>query len=204
MPFTFNPQKNIAPPGLAGRIARFAEFLKGRGFRVFQSSVHDALRSLEEIDLSKRQDFFVSLRANLTNTDGEWVQFAKLFDEFWTSKDKEAQDLTRAHDSREREVDEPFSTKLLPEIDEELSASMGHTDEREWLEGVAYSPVSKVEKKDLGSFDKRDIQMAQLALKKIMEPFRIDISRRSRRSRKSGDMDFHRIMRKSLKSEGFP
>jgi uncharacterized protein with von Willebrand factor type A (vWA) domain len=204
MPFTFEPLKNIAPPGLAGRIARFAEFLKGRGFRVFQSSVHDALRSLEEIDLSKRQDFFASLRANLTNTDVEWVQFSKFFDEFWTSKDKEAQDLTRAYHPREREVDEPFSNKLLPDIDEELSASMEHTDEREWLEGVAYSPVSKVEKKDLGSFDKGDIQMAQLALKKIMESFRINLTRRSKRSSKSGDMDFRRIMRKSLKSEGIP
>ena len=204
MPFTFNPQKNIAPPGLAGRIAQFAEFLKGLGFRVFQSSIHDALRSLEEIDLSKRQDFFASLRANLTNTDMEWVQFAKLFDEFWTSKDKEAQELARAYHPREREVDEPFSTKLLPDIDEELSASMEHTDERKWLEGVAYSPVSKVEKKDLGSFDKGDIQMAQLALKKIMEPFRINLTRRSKSSSKSGDMDFRHIMRKSIKSEGIP
>jgi len=58
MPFTFNPQKNIAPPGLAGEVVRFADFLKGRGFKVFQSSVHDALLSLKEIDLSKRQDFF--------------------------------------------------------------------------------------------------------------------------------------------------
>jgi hypothetical protein len=204
MPFTSIPPKNIASPGLAGRIARFAEFLKCHGFRVFQSSIHDALRSLEEVDLSKRQDFFVSLRANLTNTDVEWVQFAKLFDEFWTLKDKEKDELTRAHHPRKREVDKPFSTELHSEFDAEPSAAMGHTDEREWLEGVAYSPVSKVEKKDLGSFNKGDIQIAQLALKKIMEPFRINLTRRSKHSSKGGNMDFRRIMRKSIKSEGIP
>ena len=205
MPFTFNPQKNIAPPGLAGEVVRFADFLKGRGFKVFQSSVHDALRSLEEIDLSKRQDFFASLRANLINTDVEWVQFADLFEKFWHRKNKESKEPVMTHQPPEREIDKVLSdAESLPDIDAEQSAPTEDTDKREWLEGVAYSPVSTVEKKDLGNFDKGDIQVAQLALKKIMEPFRIDISRRSRRSRKSGDMDFRRIMRKSLKNEGFP
>ena len=205
MPFTFNPQKNIAPPGLAGEVVRFADFLKGRGFKVFQSSVHDALLSLKEIDLSKSQDFFASLRANLTNTDVEWVQFADLFEKFWHRKNKEPLEPDMTHQPPEREIDKVFSdAEPLPDIDAEQSDPTEDTDKREWLEGVAYSPVSMVEEKDLGNFDKGDIQVAQLALKKIMEPFRIDISRRSGRSRKSGDMDFRRIMRKSLKNDGIP
>ena len=51
--------------GLAGKVIRFAGFLKGRGFKVFQSSVHDALRCSEEISLEKKEDFLVSLRSNL-------------------------------------------------------------------------------------------------------------------------------------------
>lgn len=197
--------ERTGPPGLAGEVVRFAGFLKSRGFKVFQSGVHDALRSLEEIDLSKRQDFFASLRTNLINTDVEWVQFADLFEKFWHRKNNELKEHGMPHQPPEREIDKVLSgAESLSDIDAEQSAPTEDTDKREWLEGVAYSPVSTIEKKDLGNFDKGDIQVAQLALKKIMEPFRINISRRSRRSRKSGDMDFRRIMRKNLKNEGFP
>ena len=202
---SFSPPIKTGPPGLAGEVVRFADFLKGHGFKVFQSSVHEALRSLVEIDLSKRHDFFASLRANLINTDVEWVQFADFFEKFWHRNNKESKEPGMTRQPPEREIDKILSdAEFLPDIDAEQSAPTEDTDKREWLEGVAYSPVSTVEKKDLGNFDKGDIQVAQLALKKIMEPFRIDISRRSRRSRKSGDMDFRRIMRKSLKNEGFP
>lgn len=202
---SFNPPEKIGPPGLAGEVVGFADFLKGHGFKVFQSGVHDALRSLEEIDLSKRQDFFTSLRANLINTDVEWIQFADLFEKFWHRRNNELKEPGMPHRPPEREIDKVLSdAESLPDMDTEQSAPTEDTDKREWLEGVAYSPVSTVEKKDLGNFDKGDIQVAQLALKKITEPFRIDISRRSRRTRKSGDMDFRRIMRKSLKNDGFP
>jgi uncharacterized protein with von Willebrand factor type A (vWA) domain len=202
---SFNPPEKIGPPGLAGEVVGFADFLKGHGFKVFQSGVHDALRSLEEIDLSKRQDFFTSLRANLINTDVEWIQFADLFEKFWHRRNNELKEPGMPHRPPEREIDKVLSdAESLPDMDAEQSAPTEHTDKKEWLEGVAYSPVSTVEKKDLGNFDKGDIQVAQLALKKITEPFRIDISRRSRRTRKSGDMDFRRIMRKSLKNDGFP
>jgi hypothetical protein len=202
---SFSPPEKTDPAGLAGEVVRFADFLKGRGFKVFQSGVHDALRSLEKIDLSKRQDFFASLRANLINTDMEWVQFTDLFEEFWSQKNKESKEHGMPHPPPEQETRKVLSdTESLPDINPEQSAPMEDTDKKEWLEGVAYSPVSTVEKKDLGNFGKGDIQVAQLALKKIMEPYRIDISRRTRKSRKSGDMDFRRIMRKSLKNEGFP
>ena len=46
--------------------------------------------------------------------------------------------------------------------------------------------------------------MAELALKKMVEPFKIDISRRSQRSHRPGDMDFSRVMRNSLKVGGLP
>ena len=198
-----DPQSNH--PGLAGKVVRFAGFLKGRGFRIFQSSVHDALLSLGEIDLSIQEDFFYSLRVSLTNTDLEWVQFTNLFDEFWNRKGGEAEEPEKAHHHPERETEEPVSKpEFLTDIDPERSSAIDDSKENEWMEGVAYSPVSVVGKKDLGSFDTSDIPVAQLALKKMMEPFKVDLTRRSKRSRKSGDMDFRRIMKKSLKSEGIP
>jgi uncharacterized protein len=198
-------QSSIQSPGLAGKVVRFAGFLKGRGFRIFQSSVHDALLSLGEIDLSMQEDFFYSLRVSLTNTDLEWVQFTNLFDEFWNSKAGEGEEPERDHLHPERKIEEPVSKpEFSTDIDAELSAAIDDSKDKEWLEGVAYSPVAMVEKKDLGSFDTSDILVAQLALKNMMEPFRIDLTRRSRMSPRSGDMDFRRVMRNSLKNDGIP
>jgi uncharacterized protein with von Willebrand factor type A (vWA) domain len=198
-------QSSIQSPGLAGKVIRFAGFLKGRGFRIFQSSVHDALLSLGEIDLSRREDFFYSLRVNLTNTDLEWVQFTNLFDEFWNRKAGEAEEPKMARRHPERELEKPLSKpEFAADMDPERSAVIDDSKEKEWLEGVAYSPVSMLEKKNIGSFDTSDILVAKLALKKMMEPFRIEHTRRSRMSHRSGDMDFRRIMRKSLKNDGMP
>ena len=190
--------------GLAEKVIRFAGFLKSRGFRVFQSSVHDSLRCLEEISLEKREDFFVSLRSNLATTDLEWVQFRDHFDQFWIRVNEgekpDKEEVEPQEEMQNGNSDEEFH----PDDNADLSGAANSTDKKEWLEGVAYSPVSMVEKKNLGRFDRGDVQVAQLALKKMMEPFKVDISRRSKRGRKSGNIDFPRVIRKSLKTGGIP
>ena len=203
-PNTLSPCEDKTHPGLAGEVVRFADFLKCCGFRVFQSSVHDSLRSLKEIDISKREDFFHSLRVNMSSTDLEWAQFAALFDEFWLRKreDSERKNMDRLDERQERES--PSDLAFYSDVQADYSAKFKVPDKKEWLEGVAYSPVSKLEKKDLGRFDKADIQVAQLALKKMVEPFKIHISRRLKKSQKPGNIDFLHIMRKSLKNEGMP
>ena len=192
-------------PGLAGEVVRFADFLKARGFRVFQSSVHDALRSVQEIDLSRREDFLSSLRVNMAKSDLEWAQFSDLFEEFWERSAKEPtahpekmpdplQRAERTHSEGERVS--VLSAQQLEKTED--------PDRRAWLEGVAYSPMASVERKDLSRFDRQDIQVAHLALKRMVAPFRIDTSRRSKRSRRHKDVDFPHIMRRSLKTDGIP
>ena len=194
----------INQTSLAGTVIRFAGFLKGRGFRIFQSSVQDALRSLGEISLVKKKDVFLSLRANLATTDLEWIQFKDLFDRFWeqVNNDDRSDEDTLGRDSRTEKSGS--SEEFLPDIHPEVSTAATEIDGKEWLEGIAYSSVSRVEKKDLGRFHKEDIQVAQLALKKMIAPFKIDVSRRSKRGRNSGDIDFPQVIRKSLKTGGIP
>ena len=189
---------------LTGNVILFAGFLKGCGFRVFHSSVQDALRSLGEISLVKKKDVFLSLRANLATTDLEWIQFKDLFDRFWeqVNNDNRSDEDTLGRDSRTEKSGS--SEEFLPDIHPEVSTAATEIDGKEWLEGIAYSSVSRVEKKDLGRFRKEDIQVAQLALKKMIAPFKIDVSRRSKRGRNSGDIDFPQVIRKSLKTGGIP
>jgi len=191
---------------LAGEVIRFAGFLKGRGFRVFQSSVHDALRSLEEISLEEKGDFFHSLRTNLTATDLEWVQFENLFDQFWgrAGRDEEAAAEDRRQDPKAGTPPSVTEDQFLPDVPADASTLTDSDDNRQWLEGIAYSPVSMVRKKDLGRFNQGDIPMAELALRQMMAPFKIQPSRRSKRGRSAGNLDFPRIIRKCLKTGGTP
>ncbi len=190
---------------MAGKTVRFAGFLKNRGFRVFQSSVEDAIRCLEIMGLFNRIDFLSSLRSNLCTNELEWSQFSNLFNEFWSMEVFDTKNLPRENHSEDKEIkDKQTDEELLYETGQKESAPVEDPGEKEWLEQITYSPISRVEKKDLADFEKGDIQVAQLALKKMVEPFKINVSRRSKRSQRVGSMDFPRVIKQSLRTGGIP
>jgi len=191
--------------GLAHRVILFSRFLKTRGFKAFSTSAVGALRGLGEIDVSVETDFFSVLRMNLAHSDLEWRLFWDLYHAFWGQA---LEGLTEGRGDEPRRQNS-WELALLEEMD--LQGSRGGQDrspedstERDFLEGISYSPVSQVEKKDLSRFHAADIPIAQLVLRNIMSPFRVTFSRRLKRSRRPGHIDFPRVMRKGLKSEGLP
>ena len=191
--------------GVSREVIRFAEFLKSRGFKVFQTGVQDAIRSLQAVSIGNREDFFFALRATLSSSDLEWEQFRPLFDEFWQRMEQEDIKTDPLRPGTEESEGEDVKPREIPgDKKGEKTESKKDEGEKEWLEGVAYSALCKVEKSDLGKFEKADIQVAQLLLKNMMEPFRLNLVRRARRSRKKGSLDFPRTIRKSLKTEGTP
>lgn len=198
-------EKDVNAPGLAAQIARFAGFLKSRGFKVFQSSIHDAIRSLEEVGIFRRGDFYSSLRANLATGDIEWAQFKELFNEFWNETRLESEEKSpkkRPAGHTEEDVIPDFL--ILQDALVEKPGKLKKVAEKQWLEGIAYSPVASVEKKDLSRFNTGDVQIAGLVLKKMMAPFKIQVSHRSKRSKRSRNMDFSKVLRNSLKTGGLP
>lgn len=100
----------------------------------------------------------------------------------------------------------PYKEQSSPQSPEDdVFFSRHPTDiETQYLEGVAYSPLAAIEKKDLKSLDRSELQAAQLALRSLLQPFRIDKARRKKRSKKKGKLDFARIIRASLKKDGYP
>ena len=176
---------NNKQDGLTRKMIAFAAFLRDRGFRVFQSAVYDALRAVQTIGLEDRSDFFFCLRSILTTTDLEWGQFEKLFEEFWATVEpfEGEEDAPENSDPNGQQNGEGKGRQLPAEC-ERAPGDMPSRD-KEWLEGIAYSPiVSVVEKKDLGRFNQADVQVASLALKKMVAPFQLDRSRRLRRDEK--------------------
>lgn len=191
------------PTGIVTQVLNFADFLRCRGFKIFQSSILDSLRSLREISMSNRMDFFHALRVNLTSTDLEWVRFADLFEEFFGAEPQNTEEERRPPSTTTEERMDRSSGKTVLEVLGNGPSEAGE-QEKERLEGIAYSPVSMVEKKDLCHFDARDVQIAQLAMKRMMDPFHLALSRRLRRSRKHGKVDFRRMMRSGLKGGSIP
>jgi len=173
--FSFNPSQTKSDPGLAGKVVQFSDFLKRHGFKVFQTSVHDAVCSLIEIDSSIKEDFFTTLRTNLVSSDIEWEQFKSLFGEFWDPKnnmfktlpDEESLDgQPGPANSSTDEISTPFNV-----LDEDVFDPKG-SDQNICFDVKAYSPLTGTENKDFVCFDQTDITIARKAVKKIIEPFR--------------------------------
>jgi uncharacterized protein with von Willebrand factor type A (vWA) domain len=166
----------------------------------------DSLKSMEEIDISQREDFFHVLRTNLVTSDVEWELFQGLFEEYWQGIVNEEEEEESEIPQEQPECAEDPAAELLQEIQREQEEG-GEEDacrEEEPAEQPTYSPVARLERKNLAHFQKADVQIAQLILKNMLSPFRLSVTRRFKGSKNPGDMDFRRIMKKSLKLGGIP
>lgn len=190
--------------GVAERVILFSRFLKSRGFKVFASSVVDALRSLEQGDIGDRQDFFYILRANFVSTDVEWQVFSELFEAFWRNGPREPEKREESEKEALPECGQDTILERMLEKGREEKAVQVVKSEKESLEGALFSPVALFEKRDLSCFDRREIQIARLILKNMMFPFRLSEARRRKRSTRPGDIHFRLILKKSLKAGGIP
>jgi hypothetical protein len=186
---------------LPEKVILFSRFLRDRGFKVFSSTIADSLHSLEQTDLSVEGDFRAVLKANLVSSEAEWRLFDALFNAFWSEKEDE---IERKGRPRKKPVVDPESLtpELSPDSLPDGTTGPEQAPEKKTLEGTTYSPVEILKRKDLAQFEKGDMPLAQLILKNLMSPFRISITRRFKRSRRPGDIDFRRILRAGLKSEG--
>jgi len=189
---------------IAEGVILFARFLRSHGFKVFSTGIVDALQGLQETDLQDREDFFNVLRANFVTGDMEWKLFRDLFEEFWRAA--EAPKEKGREDQEEESVPNPEALIMVapPQPATEDRVDLLSPGKKESLEGTLYSPVALFEKKDLSRFERGDIQVAHLILKNLMASFRVAESRRFKRSKKSRDIDFRLILKRSLKVEGLP
>jgi uncharacterized protein with von Willebrand factor type A (vWA) domain len=188
---------------IAERVILFARFLRSHGFKVFSTGIVDALKGLQETDLHDREDFFNVLRANFVTGDMEWKLFTSLFEEFWRAEEALKKRGVRI---KRKSVPNPEDLILVapPQRATEDRVDLLVPGKKESLEGTLYSPVALFERKDLSQFERGDIQVAHLILKNMMSSFRVAESRRFKRSKKSKDIDFRLILKRSLKVEGLP
>ena len=189
---------------MAERVILFSRFLKNRGFKIFSTNIIDSLQSLEEIHIARREDFFSALRTNLVTTDKEWELFEGLFEEFWQGIDNPEEEEESEGAKPQLECDGDSVVELFQEVTQDHEKGGEDTFESGDKEVATYSPLARLERKNIAQFEKGDIQIAQLILKNMISPFRLTKTRRFKKSKKQGDMDFRRVIRKSLKTGGIP
>jgi len=189
---------------IAQRVILFARFLRSHGFKVFSTGTVDALKGMQETGLQDRKDFFHILRANMVTGDMEWKLFNDLFEEFWRAREDPQEKGPEDQEGESVPNPEDLIMVAPPQHANEDRVDLLVPGKKDSLEGTLYSPVALFEKKDLSQFERGDIQVAHLILKHMMASFRLAESRRFKRSNKARDMDFRRILKRSLKVEGLP
>jgi len=202
---SYNRPGRRMPSGLASEIVRFSDFLKGQGFKVSLSNVRDSICSIAEIDPADKDDFQSTLRANLVKNELEWNHFPELFNAFWHPDNGQTPPLS-AEDGR--------SDQKGPEADpvgedrskiiSALSMAECEPDPGDLDLQTAYSSLPAMVEKDFSCLDRTDIPAVQKIIQRLLRPFKIHEARRLRRSKKPRGIDFRRVLRKSLKTEGLP
>ena len=81
-----SPMQGYRQGEILSHVLLFARRLKKKGLKITPGRVMDAVRSLEVIDLSNRQDFSSALRANLVSSREDLVVFDELFEQFFSLK----------------------------------------------------------------------------------------------------------------------
>ena len=79
------PFAAIRGRGTLPNLLAFARVLKMAGLKVSLSQLMDASRSLEFVDIGRREDFQAVLRSNLVSEKEEIATFDRVFDRFWRS-----------------------------------------------------------------------------------------------------------------------
>ena len=192
---------------LTKRVIGFARFLRSKGYKVFPGAAQKALQALTAVSIFHKSEFFYTLRTTMVTSDLEWQQFPDHFREYWETTPS----LARSRESSSHEEGpateslQEFEVVEVPEPATEAREGEETLEVGQWLETVGYSPFSDMEKRDLARFDKGDIGAARLALKAMVAPFKVDKTRRLKRSPAHGRvLDLGYVMRKSLKSQGLP
>jgi uncharacterized protein with von Willebrand factor type A (vWA) domain len=184
--------------GLVVNIIRFSRLLRENGIPVTFSSVLDAIRGLQHIDLSKPDLFRDLFRMNFVCRKEDINLFNELFFRFWFSEEQTALQIACA-DSGDAESEEDVLSEFEKEmVDHQNRQDPANEVSREWV--ACYSPDALNRTCELDDF----IESRALyeAIKKWLHPMRNRLSRRFRYTIRGKEITLRRILRKNMQFGG--
>jgi uncharacterized protein with von Willebrand factor type A (vWA) domain len=184
--------------GLAANIIRFSHLLRENGISTTLSSVLDAIRGVELIDISNPDLFHDLLRLNFVHRKEDINLFSDLFLRFWFSEEQTGLKIL-CEPSGDADSEEDVSSESKKEtVDYENHESDLNEELREWL--ACYSPDALNNTCELDDFT--ESRALYESIKKWLLPLRNRLSRRTRYTVHGKEITLRRILRKNMKFGG--
>jgi uncharacterized protein with von Willebrand factor type A (vWA) domain len=184
--------------GMAANIIRFSHLLRENGVSTTLSSVLDAIRGVELIDISNPDLFYDLLRLNFVHRKEDISLFRNLYLRFWFSEEQTGLKIL-CEQSGDAETEEDVSSESKKEtIDYENDESDLNEELREWL--ACYSPDALNKACELADFT--ESRAIYESIKKWLLPLRNRLSRRTRYTLRGKEINLRRILRKNMQFGG--
>ncbi len=191
--------------GLLPNLLAFGRVMKDLGLRQGLSQVMDASRSLEFVDIGRRDDFYSVLRSNLISEREQMPLFDRVFDCFWqgmisSEESGESEEMVMPSSMSREGWDEPG--EVQEETTEVADGEEDQTEEGDPFSLPTYSPQEILNHKDFSEMGIEESRAISRAILLIASKIATQVSRRKKRAVKGDEIDPRWTMRKNMKYGG--
>jgi uncharacterized protein len=205
------------------RLTEFGHLLWESGINVGPRQIVELAETLKLIDITSKEDFYYTLKCGLLTRHEQEVLFDQLYNYYWFTRDRLKKGGAQGAIRREeRPVRLPPSERkrlaehmnMSSESRSDLRKEVRHTERRQRAkdldddrsdddeglpQGLAYSAIEQLRKKDFENFTWDEIQEAKRLLAEMRWNLGMRATRRKAPSRSGSYPDMRRIIRRNLK-----
>lgn len=196
---------------LVPNIMHFGRVLRAAGLPVGPGKIIDAVKAVEEVGITNRQDFYWSLHAVFVNRRDQHDLFDQAFHIFWRDPkilEKMMGMMLPEIDGGEPPPEEPPPSRRLQEAlspdndDEEPDAEEERDEEIEFDAAMTTSAVEMLQEMDFEEMSADEIQAAKNAIARMRLPLAEVPIRRFQPSTRQARIDMRNTLRAALRSGG--
>ncbi|SMX32080.1 vWA domain-containing protein [Actibacterium lipolyticum] len=198
-------------PGIAARMAGFIVHLRENGLKLGVGETEVALNALAHVAAADPKETRLALKAVCTSSADDAARFDELFQSYWMNGGRvkariaPTNDATKREDTRSSLMDEGQSTGKTGKVHSPDGADGEGDTAGDGTGKLVASSLQNLMKKDLRDLvDPQDIAAAEVVARKLAAAIRDRRSRRRKAARKGDQIDFRRVMRRSMASGGEP
>ena len=208
------PTKFLLRSSKTSRLLDFSHHMFANGFNTSFDQVTQSLNGLQNIDLSKIQEWKNALKSIYCYNFDTYEKFDELFDSFWTNEGRKKTNIQRQNNNKNNDTINTRSIFAPPEqgtLDNESTNKSMTNNENEMeassnaVSKITASFIENKKKTDLKELIDSDLQKRiHSAVLKIAKSIKHKRSRRLIADRKGVKLDLRKIVSKSLAYEGYP
>ena len=208
------PTKFLLRSSKTSRLLDFSHHMFANGFNTSFDHVTQSLNGLQNIDLSKIQEWKNALKSIYCYNFDTYEKFDELFDSFWTNEGRKKTNIQKQNNNKNNDTINTRSIFAPPEqgtLDNESTNKSMTSNENEMeassnaVSKITASFIENKKKTDLKELIDSDLQKRiHSAVLKIAKSIKHKRSRRLIADRKGVKLDLRKIVSKSLAYEGYP